>query len=70
MLRLKRRVTASTSQLANQHVMSPNEIVDFLSQILELNGCAISLEDSPTGSLLFVVGDNAYELVDATETVM
>ncbi len=70
MKRLRRRICASTNPLANECIMTPTDIIDFLSQIPELHGCAVSLEDSPTGSLLFVVGDNAFELVDSAQAVM
>lgn len=70
MKRLRRRICASTNPLANECIMTPTDIIDFLSQIPELQRCAISLEDSPTGSLLFVVGDNAFELVDSAQAVM
>lgn len=70
MKRLRRRICASTNPLANECIMTPTDIIDFLSQIPELHGCSISLEDSPTGSLLFVVGENVFELADSAQTVL
>ncbi len=69
MKRLRRKIVASSNPLAEECILSPTDIVDLLKMIPELQGCNISIEDSPTGSLLFVVGENVFEVSDNAAVV-
>lgn len=64
MIRLRRRIVASSNPLAEECILSPNDLVDLLKMIPELQGYNISIEDSPTGSIVIFVGDMAFEVSD------
>lgn len=70
MKRLRRRIVASDSPLAHECILSPNDLVDLLKMIPELQGCNISIEDSPTGSIVILVGDMAFEVSDVSQPIV
>lgn len=70
MKKLKRRICASNNPLANENIITPMEVIELLSQLPELKGCKVSLQNSSTGSLLFAIGNNLYEVEDKSVAVM
>ena len=59
MKRLIRNVNAASCNHMNSRIFTPENVVDLLYQIEELNGCKITVNEDSHG-LSFTVGDYTY----------
>lgn len=64
MKKLRRTVYASTSVLDSKYTLTPNQVCQLLSTITQLRGNTIVAEESPEGTLQFVIGNDVYKLLD------
>lgn len=64
MKKLRRTVYASTSVLGSKYTLTPNQVCQLLSTITQLRGNTIVAEESPEGTLQFVIGNDVYKLLD------
>lgn len=63
---MKRRFTkiASTTQTQKPEVLfTPEEIVDLLKAIIELEGVSVSAKYPEPGSVEFIIGDMIYKVI-------
>lgn len=60
MKRLKRRIYSATSPLDDKICFKPSEVVELLSKIDELKGKHISIYQTSTGNIQFIVGKTGY----------
>lgn len=64
MKKLRRTVYASSSVLDSKYILTPNQVCQLLSTITQLRGNTIVAEESPEGTLQFVIGNDVYKLLD------
>lgn len=64
MKKLRRTVYASSSVLDSKYTLTPNQVCQLLSTITQLRGNTIVAEESPEGTLQFVIGNDVYKLLD------
>lgn len=64
MKKLRRTVYASTSVLNSKYTLTPTQVCQLLSTITQLRGNTIVAEESPEGTLQFVIGNDVYKLLD------
>ncbi len=64
MKKLRNPIMAMSRTVKNGFVFTPAEIVDFLSQIAELNGYEVSLCESTDKSCKIAIGESVYYLSD------
>ena len=64
MKKLRRTVYASSSVLDSKYALTPNQVCQLLSTITQLRGNTIVAEESPEGTLQFVIGNDVYKLLD------
>ena len=62
MKKLRRTVYASTSVLDSKYTLTPNQVCQLLSTITQLRGNTIVAEESPEGTLQFVIGNDVYKI--------
>lgn len=55
-----RKYTVIPSGMNTPIRFSPTEVLDLLNEIEELQGVAIDIEETPDGSIAFIVGSNSY----------
>lgn len=54
----------ANQELEYSYTFTAGELVMFLSQMVELSGCCISYEETPSGILNIFVDDSVYQIVD------
>ena len=60
----KRSITATKDLPVNRCMFTPEDVAAFLSQIYELQGLGISLNENEDGSAEFTIGDSVYNIAN------
>lgn len=60
----KRPITAADDLSVNRCMFTPEDVATFLSQIYELQGLGISLNENADGSAKFTIGDSVYNIAN------
>lgn len=69
MKRYRKPVNAASSVRSNRRIFTPEEVAQFLSQIKELQGYDILLNETEDGSIQFTIGDSVYSIMDIAPVV-
>lgn len=64
MKEIKNSIMAKRRTHKNKFVFTPAEIVDFLSQVLELDEYEVSLRETTDKSCKIAIGESVYYLTD------
>lgn len=60
----KRPITAADDLSVNRCMFTPEDVAAFLSQIYELQGLGISLNENADGSAEFTIDDSVYNIAN------
>lgn len=60
----KRSIMAENDLPVNRCMFTPEDVAAFLSQIYELQGLGISLNENADGSAEFTIGDSVYNIAN------
>lgn len=60
----KRSIMAANDLPVNRCMFTPEDVAAFLSQIYELQGLGISLNENADGCAEFTIGDSVYNIAN------